>query len=253
MMIFLLVAQLLSALLLLYVGLPMPGVRDSSGKLTSRGRICLTVGALSLVTFIIGDAISTERNERRHQEQVEALFTQISRLVMLIEPSGVQEPPGQPATGVVSILDPGDRETVQSRHRVTGTVEAPASTVWLVVHPRDTGAYWVQPRVATTKTGNWAVEAYFGREGNIDIGREFEILAIAGPRQELLEGQVLPDWPEAAWRSRIVTVVRRAAPSSLSGLLPVQCLGAPLQWLVAPRAAGRDAMRAECAGPAHFS
>jgi len=49
----LLLAQLLSALLLLYVGLPMPGVRRKEGNLTRRGGICLGIGAISLVTSLV--------------------------------------------------------------------------------------------------------------------------------------------------------------------------------------------------------
>lgn len=207
-MIFLLIAQLSSALLLLYVGLPMAGVRDPSGSLTSRGRSCLTVGALSLAAFIVVDTISAELNERRRDAKIEALLAQISRLVMLVEPQGLQRPPSQPATSFISILGPVGGEVVRFRHRVTGTVKDPAATVWLIVHPRDTGAYWVQPGVGTARNGTWGVEAYFGRASNADAGREFETLAIVGPTEELQEGQVLPSWPESAWRSDIVTVVR---------------------------------------------
>ena len=210
-MIFLLVAQLASALLLLYVGLPMPGVRDPSGNLTLRGRSCLAVGTFSLAAFIIGDTVSAQLNERRHHEEIVALFTQLSRLVMLVEAKGLQQPPAQPATSFVSILDPRNREAVRFRHRVTGMIEDPAVTVWLIVHPRDTGAYWVQPRVVAGRTGTWAVEAYFGRPSNIDVGREFEVLAVAGPTEKLQEGQVLPSWPESAWRSSIVNVIRSAS------------------------------------------
>lgn len=191
----------------------MRGVRDLSGNLTLRGRTCLAVGALSLVAFIVGDAVSKELTERRHQREIGALFTQLSRLVMLVEAKGLQLPPAQPATAFVSIQEPGNREAVRFRHRVKGTIEDPAVNVWLIVHPLDTGAYWVQPRVVTGRTGTWETEAYFGRPSNIDVNREFEVLAVADPTEELQEGQVLLNWPESKWRSSIVTVVRAASES----------------------------------------
>jgi hypothetical protein len=50
--------------------------------------------------------------------------------------------------------------------------------------------------------------AYFGRSGDIDVGKAFEIVAVADPEQALEEGTVLADWPKAAQRSPAVRVTR---------------------------------------------
>jgi hypothetical protein len=51
--------------------------------------------------------------------------------------------------------------------------------------------------------------AYFGRSGDLDKGKRFEIVAIAEPHDTLVEGEYGSDWPRAKWTSKPITVIRR--------------------------------------------
>jgi hypothetical protein len=109
----------------------------------------------------------------------------------------------------VKIVAPKEGAQVRERLFVEGTSSIPNAAVWIVVHPIDVSDYWVQPRVSVRKNGEWAVSAYVGRAGNLDVGRQFELVAIANPKGDLKEGQVLGNWPEAEARSDIVMVIRK--------------------------------------------
>jgi len=77
------------------------------------------------------------------------------------------------------------------------------------VHPMDTSSYWVQPRVSVRSGGAWRGMAYFGRSGDLDKGKRFEVVAIAGPREALQEGEYGSTWPRAEWTSKPIAVIRR--------------------------------------------
>ncbi|MEW6571972.1 MAG: hypothetical protein AB1390_12540 [Nitrospirota bacterium] len=98
---------------------------------------------------------------------------------------------------------------VKWRPLVEGRVTDPKAEVWVIVHPVGLSSYWIQPSVTVRRDGTWRVPVYIGRAGDIDIGKEFEIMAIAEPKERLTEGQVFSEWPKAKWRSDIITVVRR--------------------------------------------
>jgi hypothetical protein len=53
------------------------------------------------------------------------------------------------------------------------------------------------------------VSTYVGRPGNVDVGKQFEIMAIANPKRPLKEGELLSFWPDAESRSEPVKVTRR--------------------------------------------
>ncbi len=146
------------------------------------------------------------------RERAEALW-----LVILDECSScIREPSTEepsatlgPTSDQLRILAPHDGDKVQWRQAVTGVIAGRANDLWVVVHPLETAEYWVQPKINVRAGGNWRVRAYIGRPGDIDVGKDFEVMAVAGSKQRLAEGRVLGDWPEARWRSEVVAVMRR--------------------------------------------
>ncbi len=45
--------------------------------------------------------------------------------------------------------------------------------------------------------------------GGADVGKLFEIMAVADPKKKLNVGDVLKDWPEAKAKSRVIDVTRK--------------------------------------------
>jgi len=110
---------------------------------------------------------------------------------------------------MLSITAPDDKAHVSDRPIVEGTVADPTVKVWVVVHPMEVSDYWVQPGIIVRKDGTWRVMLYIGRPGKIDVGKRFEIMAVANPTVNLSEGKILSGWPEARWRSQVLEVVRK--------------------------------------------
>jgi hypothetical protein len=79
----------------------------------------------------------------------------------------------------------------------------------MIVHPSLVADYWVQAGPTVRADGKWRVSAYVGRPGNVDVGKHFEIMAVANPKRPLKEGDILPYWPEAASKSQLIEVVRK--------------------------------------------
>ncbi len=107
----------------------------------------------------------------------------------------------------ITIKSPTDGARVPARLIVRGVVIDRNVQVWVIVHPVALSSYWIQPPVLIKSDGRWGVKVYIGRVGYQDVGMEYEIMAIADPKQKLVEGDVL-GWPKAKWRSDIVTVIR---------------------------------------------
>jgi len=108
----------------------------------------------------------------------------------------------------IAISSPCDRAQVAARDFVEGTVADSNAQVWVVIHPLEAGDFWVQPSVTVKDNGSWRVLVYFG-EPDLHVGKPYQVIAIANPRQGLNEGQLLNSWPEAQWRSDVVDVVRK--------------------------------------------
>ena len=109
----------------------------------------------------------------------------------------------------IRITTPTDNEQVVERPIVEGTVSDPKATVWVIVHPMDVATYWVQPSVTLREGGRWRVQIYIGRPGAADLGKHFEIMAVANPRNRLKDGDQLIGWPEAQWKSQVIEVLRK--------------------------------------------
>lgn len=109
----------------------------------------------------------------------------------------------------LSIIEPRNGDKVPERPYISGRVADPNLEVWVIVHPMEVSDYWVQPRVTVRGDGSWKVSIYIGRPGNIDVGKRFEIMAIANPKSKLNEGMVIRGWPDAKWRSEVIEVIRK--------------------------------------------
>ena len=112
------------------------------------------------------------------------------------------------AYGDISISQPNDGDTVPHRQIVRGKVLNSDATVWVIVHPMAVSNLWVQQAVTVEQDVTWNVQIYIGRLGGQDVGQHFEIMAVANPRKELKEGQVLDSWPQAQFRSEVIEVIR---------------------------------------------
>lgn len=108
----------------------------------------------------------------------------------------------------VRVTEPADKETVDWRPTVHGTVSNPSATVWVIVHPMNS-AYWVQPSVGIGGDGKWRVQVYVGRAPDADQDVHFEIMAIAQPKANLKEGDVVGSWPAAEAKSQVIEVIRK--------------------------------------------
>lgn len=109
----------------------------------------------------------------------------------------------------IEIKSPPDNSKVPERPTVEGTIIDPSANISVVVHPMETSDYWVQPDVSIKKDGNWKVKIYIGRPGNLDIGKQFEIMAVGNPYSKLKEGDILSGWPDVEWKSPVIEVTRR--------------------------------------------
>ena len=115
----------------------------------------------------------------------------------------------QKAGGALSITEPKDRASVPERPYIEGKVSNPNADVWIIVHPMEVTDYWVQPRLTVRADGAWRASAYVGRPGRVDVGKHFEIMAVANPKRPLKEGDVLQFWPDAELKSGVIEVVRK--------------------------------------------
>jgi len=108
---------------------------------------------------------------------------------------------------VITIASPSRGEKVGAELIVSGTANK-ANEVWVIVHPGETPDYWVQP-AASVKDGVWGVQISIGRPDNIDSGKHFEIMAIAGPHKQLAPAQIIKLWPSARSKSKIILITRK--------------------------------------------
>lgn len=170
------------------------------------------IGAL---TIAISTVVKDLEAEKTKQELLQRLDDLRERCYPALAPQVMKAPeeisaPAAPSpTGKIRITSPPDKSQLPARAYIEGSVFSPHLKVWMIVHAKEVSSYWVQPAVTVREDGTWKVMVYLGRSGDIDVGREFEILAIANPRKELFEAEVLDGWPEAQWRSQVVTVIRK--------------------------------------------
>ena len=107
----------------------------------------------------------------------------------------------------IEIKAPGQNEIVAHRYLVSGGTQGP-SDIWIVVHPLESGGYWVQSK-ADVSNGLWSSLVYFGRDVQNNSGAGFLVKAFGNPKAPLREGMRLHDWPAAQVESNLVVVSRR--------------------------------------------
>jgi len=110
---------------------------------------------------------------------------------------------------MLRITTPHDKAQVPERPTAEGTVADPNAKVWVIVHPMEVSDYWVQRNVTVKEDGAWKGKIYIGSPGSIDVGKQFEILAVANPKIKLSEGNILNGWPDAEWKSQVIEVSRK--------------------------------------------
>lgn len=98
---------------------------------------------------------------------------------------------------------------VEWKPLVTGKVSTPFTEVWVIVHVLETSTYWVQPKATLRGVGSWESTIFLGDPGILDVGKKFELMAVANPRDPLKEGLQLPGWPRAEGKSKVISVKRR--------------------------------------------
>ena len=189
-----------------------PGTLKNDGKFTRFGWLLWILGAALFVTstIIIQYQANDSRIKLEHnlKEIRDRLFTQSASRVMET-PKESEVPPTQEPSEKVKITEPAEGTKINGRQTVKGQVQKGYDDVWVIVHPIDTSSYWVQPSISIRKDGKWSITAYFGRSGNIDVGKSFEIMAVLNPQKKLKEGEYFDKWPDAEFRSDIITVVRQ--------------------------------------------
>ncbi len=200
------VLQSLSVVALGVVGI-LEATKRSNDRLNRMGKALLVSAALTYVcstSILYGLAAATQE---RLMKRIEGLQTKLLDQVMRAPPEITpRAPEKKPSTDLeISVPVSG---VVNWRPVVEGRVTDPKAEVWVIVHPVGLSSYWIQPPVTVRRDGTWRVSVYIGRAGDIDTGKEFEIMAIADPKESLTEAQVFSEWPKAKWRSDIVTVVR---------------------------------------------
>ncbi|HET6456222.1 MAG TPA: hypothetical protein VFI02_17590 [Armatimonadota bacterium] len=109
----------------------------------------------------------------------------------------------------ITITSHKDQQKVPLEPIIRGKVYSNKAQVWVIVHPMETQGYWVQEKASVRQDGKWSTLVFIGREGNEDVGKHFEIRAVANPTKPIARGDVLDGWPEAMARSGIVELIRK--------------------------------------------
>lgn len=124
----------------------------------------------------------------------------------------------------IRITSPHNYAQVDCRTSIEGLVtdRYAYARVWVIVHPMDESCYWVQPSVNVREDGTWKVRVYIGRQSIADVGKHFEVVAVANPESELHEGMILDQFPIAQRMSQVVEITRQNDEQSY---LPSQVAG----------------------------
>ena len=199
--------QSLSVVALGVVGILGVTKRPNDG-LNRMGKGLLISAALIYVCSMSILHVLSAATQERLMGRIEGLHAELLDRVMRAPPEIAPQAPEKKPTTDLEITRPVSG-AVNWRPHVEGRVSDPKAEVWVIVHPVGLSSYWTQPPVTVRRDGTWRVPVYIGRAGDIDVGKEFEIMAIAYPKQRLTEGRVFSEWPKVKWRSDVVTVVRK--------------------------------------------
>jgi hypothetical protein len=185
-----------------------PKLNKPGGGLTRRGWVVFGIAAASLVGSTVWIHVRSVRSARVADQRIDQLMQTMAQCVMT--PSKGPAQPLPASTGpALHILEPPNGASVGPTADVRGQVSDSRAQVWVLVHPSDTSSYWVQRKVSVRDNGEWQVTCYFGRSGADDVGKRFEVLAVADPPSDLREGAILDQWPSARLVSDVVSVQRK--------------------------------------------
>lgn len=94
--------------------------------------------------------------------------------------------------------------------RLTGKAPSPSARIFVIVNPvEQPQQFWVQKIATVDGKRNWTASVHFGEPGQAHHDKQFTCMAVGDPETDLHEGDVLPDWPNAKWKSEIITVTRK--------------------------------------------
>jgi hypothetical protein len=127
----------------------------------------------------------------------------------ILNPSPIIHAETQQSKIFLEILNVDDEEMLAWRPLISGRVSTPFTEVWLIIHALETSAYWVQPKATIRSVGSWESTIFLGDSGMLDVGKKFELMAVANPRNLLKEGLQLAGWPRAEGKSKVMSVNRR--------------------------------------------
>ena len=85
-----------------------------------------------------------------------------------------------------------------------------AKTVWVVVRPKGTNQYFVQPPMNVETDNTWRGVIYVGSINPANVGFTFQMRAFVNPAITLQKGDLLYSWPQAERATGIVEVIRGA-------------------------------------------
>jgi hypothetical protein len=207
----LVIAQAIAAILLGAVGL-FPSLQRPGGGLNRKGYILLGLGAVAFLSATVSVQALNDADANRKQRRIEGLidrYFSVTAEFVMTTPRAPTVPIRATLGGIITIANPRDDAKVEQRGLIGGTASDSIRDVWVIVHPMDTSSYWVQPRVSVRSGGVWSGMAYFGRSGDLDNGKRFEVVAIAEPQDTLREGEYGNSWPKAKWTSRPITLIRK--------------------------------------------
>ncbi|MCE5315460.1 MAG: hypothetical protein ABFD49_10765 [Armatimonadota bacterium] len=168
----------------------------------------LAVIAVTSVSLGCQDSqIQSSAQDRATEQKAEA--SQASKPLPSKQQASDNESATNSKTLRISITSPGNNDSVPERTNVCCAVKGSGvNVVAVVIRPMETNDYWVQPEAQLDEQNSWSTLAYFGRPGDIDIGKKFEVRAFANPKSDLKEGDVLSGWPKAQAVSPTVQVER---------------------------------------------
>lgn len=113
-----------------------------------------------------------------------------------------------PASGLI-LTRPSQGRVVPRELLAAGNVSN-AKTVWVVVRPKGSKQYFVQPPMKVGDDHTWRGVIYVGSVNSANVGLAFEVRAFVNPVTELKEGDLLYSWPQAELTTGVVEVIRGA-------------------------------------------
>ncbi|WP_020602841.1 hypothetical protein [Spirosoma spitsbergense] len=113
-----------------------------------------------------------------------------------------------PASGLL-LNRPSNGRVVPMELLAVGTV-LNAQTVWVVIRPKGSNQYFVQPPMKVGDDHTWRGVIYVGSVNMANVGVAFQVRAFVNPVATLKEGDLLHSWPQAELATGIVEVIRGA-------------------------------------------